>query len=118
MDISNTLIVIYAITQTMLMVVFIICAIALMKHLKGDSRMANQITHLPASAKTGIAFWIWRNLADGRVPFYDNYILLRHKTYVAPVNKSRLRLWLWNQAVSYLMKDGQLTTTPTLREKF
>lgn len=66
--------------------------------------------------KTRIAFWVWRNLAGGKVPFYENYRLLKHKTFVPPRN--RLKRWIWNKAVTYLVTDGQLTMTPTLKEKF
>lgn len=63
-----------------------------------------------------IAFFIWRHLAGGNVPFYESHRLLRHKTYVPPRN--RLKRWLWNKAVAYLVRNGQLTQTPTLREPF
>lgn len=66
--------------------------------------------------KTYIAFWVWRHLAGGKVPFYESHRLLRHKTFIPPRN--RLLRWLWNRAVGYLVTDGQLTQTPTLREKF
>ena len=66
--------------------------------------------------KTNIAFWVWRNLAGGKMPFYENHRLLRHKTFIPPQN--RFKRWLWNKAVAYLLTDGQLTQTPALREKF
>ena len=68
--------------------------------------------------KTWLAFWIWRNLAGGRLNFYNNPTLWRHKTFVEPITGSRLRRWLWNRAVSYLVRNGQLTETTALREKF
>lgn len=71
-----------------------------------------------APLKIWIAFWIWRNLAGGRMPFYESQKLLKHKTYIAPIKKSRLRLWVWNSAVDYLVKQKELTFTPTLKEKF
>lgn len=66
--------------------------------------------------KKSIAFWIWATLAGGQEPFYQSRDLHRFQTYTEP--KGRFRRWLWNQAVNYLISIGELTHTPTLREKF
>lgn len=67
-----------------------------------------------------IAFWIWRNLSGGAEPFYRNVTLKKH---VAPTPPDAhawfgLKLRLWIMASSYLVKVGELTYYPTLREKF
>ncbi len=67
-----------------------------------------------------IAFWVWRNLSGGAEPFYRNATLKKH---VAPIPPDAhtwfgLKLHLWIMASSYLVKVGELTYYPTLREKF
>ena len=68
--------------------------------------------HIAALNKR-LAFWIWKHLAGGTAPFYKSGKL---HTFTEPT--TTLRRWLWNQAVAYLLKTGDLTYTPTLREKF
>ena len=67
-----------------------------------------------ASLNKRLAFWIWKHLAGGTTPFYRSGNL---HTFTEPTGPA-LRRWLWNRAVSYLLKTGDLTFTPTLREKF
>lgn len=66
--------------------------------------------------KKSLAFWIWEHLSSGKVPFYQSRKLDRFQTFTEP--KPGLKRWLWNRAVDYLKKTGDLTYTPTLREKF
>lgn len=68
--------------------------------------------------KTRLAFWVWRNLAGGMINFYNNPTLWRHKAYMEPINASRFRRWLWRTCLGYLVRQGELTQTPTLRDKF
>lgn len=70
--------------------------------------------------KKWIAFWIWKHLAGGRVPFYQARKLRKHRTYHEPQATAWFgwKLELWNRAVEYLKSTGGLTFTPTLREKF
>ena len=63
-----------------------------------------------------LSYWIWRNMAKDRVPFYINPALHRHKTFTEP--PGRIRKWIWRRAVDYLVAIGELTHTPTLKEKF
>jgi hypothetical protein len=67
-----------------------------------------------------LAFWIWRNLAGGAEPFYANTILKKHVAPTPPDARAwfGLKLYLWSSASSYLIKVGELTHYPTLREKF
>lgn len=69
--------------------------------------------------KKWIAFWIWCNLAGGKAPFYKARQLNRLQTYTVPeLGRFGFRRWLWLRAVDYLKSQGDLTYTPTLREKF
>jgi len=62
------------------------------------------------------AFWIWATFAGGKVPFYRSQKLKRFRTFTEP--KGMFRRWIWNRAVKYLISIGELTHTPTLKEKF
>ena len=68
------------------------------------------------AARKRIAFWIWEHLSGGKVPFYRARKLNRFQVFTEP--RGRLRRWLWNKAVNYLVSTGDLTHTPTLKEKF
>jgi hypothetical protein len=67
-----------------------------------------------------IAFWIWRNLSGGATPFYTSPKLDKFKAPTPPAADAwrGLKLYLWNKATDYLVSIGELTHTPTLREKF
>lgn len=70
--------------------------------------------------KKAIAFWIWRNLSGGATPFYVSPKLDKFKAPTPP-EADAWRGWklkLWNKATDYLVGIGELTHTPTLREKF
>lgn len=70
--------------------------------------------------KNRIAFWIWKNLSGGVEPFYQNINLRKYQSPKAPSASSwfGLKLAIWNMAAGYLVINGDLTFTPTLREKF
>ena len=63
---------------------------------------------------------IWRTLAGGKESFYGSLKLKRFKTNTPPDASDwfGLKLRLWNRAVEYLMSIGELTYTPTLKNKF
>lgn len=67
-----------------------------------------------------IAFWIWRNLSGGVTPFYTSPKLDKFKAPTPPAADAwrGVKLYLWNKATDYLVGIGELTHTPTLREKF
>lgn len=67
-----------------------------------------------------LAFWIWRNLSGGAAPFYSSPKLDKFKAPTPPAADAwrGLKLYLWNKATDYLVGIGELTHTPTLREKF
>lgn len=69
--------------------------------------------------KTKIAFWIWRNLSGGTAPFYKAFPE-KSLTHLEPTSVAWFgwKLKIWKAAVDYLLKVGELTHTPTLKEKF
>jgi len=81
------------------------------------SKAVVDIQNRIAAIKKRSAFWIWEHLSGGKVPFYQSRKLDRFQTFNEPT-KPGLRRWLWNRAVAYLKKTGDLTYTPTLKEKF
>lgn len=77
-------------------------------------------TAMPLRARKAFAFWIWRNLSGGSVPFYDSPKLARFQAPTAPQagDWRGLKLKLWNRAKNYLVSIGELTYTPTMRGRF
>lgn len=75
---------------------------------------------LSLRAKVGIAFWVWRNLSGGSNPFYASPALEKFKGPIPPKHNTwfGLKFKIWNKAQVYLVGIGELTYTPTLREKF
>lgn len=67
-----------------------------------------------------IAFWVWRNLAEGVSPFYQALRLRKYKTFNPPSDKAwrGWKLVIWNRAVTYLVRNKKLSFTPALRESF
>lgn len=70
--------------------------------------------------KKAFAFWIWKNLSGGKVPFYNSEKLQRHRTHFEPTASAWFgwKLKIWQSAVDYLKSTGDLTYTPTLPEDF
>jgi len=70
--------------------------------------------------KRFLSFWAWKSLSGGKQPFYRSRKLKRFQTNIPPEESAwfGLKLKIWNKAVDYLMSIGELTFTPTLRDKF
>lgn len=67
-----------------------------------------------------VSFWIWRNLSGGETPFYQSPELEKFQAPIAPSADAwwGWKLQAWTAAQDYLVSCGELTYTPTLKEKF
>ena len=66
------------------------------------------------------ALWVWNNLASEKTPFYQSPALQKFQA-PNPPSATDWRGWklkIWSMAKDYLVSIGELTYTPTLKEKF